>query len=52
MVDDYVNYRGFSLHKNFLKNQEKLDNFSVRDEDVWVCGIPKSGKNMLSQCIG
>ncbi|CAH2004327.1 unnamed protein product [Acanthoscelides obtectus] len=48
---EYVTHRGVTLMKQFVKYQDKMDNMPVRDEDVWVTGIPKSGTRWASELV-
>lgn len=38
------NFNGHILPKAFGKIQQKVKDLEVREEDVWVCTHPKSGK--------
>lgn len=42
--DEPFNYfKGTWLPQRFQDEIERIHNFEVRDDDTWVCGIPKSG---------
>nr|CAI5828439.1 unnamed protein product [Callosobruchus analis] len=47
--EEYVTYQGVTLMKKYVKYQERFDNMPVRDEDVWITGIPKSGTRWASE---
>lgn len=41
-----VKLNGFvvsTYHKNFI---DMIENFEVRDDDIWVCSFPKTGKSI------
>lgn len=42
---DYIKFNGYfiaSQYKNFI---DVIENFEVRDDDIWVCSFPKTGKS-------
>ncbi|VEN56807.1 unnamed protein product [Callosobruchus maculatus] len=51
MTEELVKYRGFTLNKRFIETQDRFDNFPVRDEDVWICGIPRSGTRWTKEMV-
>lgn len=36
-------YKGVWLPQDYLKISNDVENFKVRDDDVWVCSFPRSG---------
>lgn len=41
-----VKYNGFVVsgyYKNFI---DAIENFEIREDDVWVCSFPKTGKSI------
>ena len=47
----YITFDGFCLPEYFLKFADQIENFEVRDDDVWVCSFPKTGNlNNLFFC--
>ena len=41
----FADYKGTFLPKKFCKFAESIENFQVRDDDIWLCSFPRSGKN-------
>ena len=35
------------LPKTYINQAERVHNFDVRNDDVWVCSFPKCGKDTL-----
>ncbi|VEN33642.1 unnamed protein product [Callosobruchus maculatus] len=42
MTEDLVSVKGTKVPKAHLDYLDELYNFPVRDQDVWICGYPKS----------
>lgn len=42
---NYVKVDGCILPENYKQFADAIENFEVRDDDIWVCSYPKSGKN-------
>lgn len=40
----YITIDGVCLPEYFRKFADKIENFEVRDDDIWVCSFPKTGK--------
>ena len=40
----YISVEGVCLPEYYRKFADALENFQVRDDDVWVCSFPKTGK--------
>ena len=36
-------YKGIYLPKNYIKFIELIENFEVREDDIWLCNFPISG---------
>lgn len=45
-------YKGVWLPEEYLKIADEIENFKIRDDDVWVCSFPRSGKfcNTVISC--
>lgn len=43
-VEKYTQVDGYSLGPKHEQFKHLIDNFQVRDNDVWVTSYPKSGK--------
>lgn len=41
----YVTVNGVCLPEYYLEFADSIDNLEVRDDDVWVCSFPKTGKS-------
>ncbi|KRT86632.1 hypothetical protein AMK59_1086 [Oryctes borbonicus] len=41
------NYAGTVLSKQFDDYKERIENFSVRTDDIWVASFPRSGENVF-----
>ncbi|VEN58590.1 unnamed protein product [Callosobruchus maculatus] len=50
-MDEYVTVKGTVLKKNYLNYLDKFYEFPVRDGDVWICGIPKSGTTWTQEMV-
>lgn len=40
----FISVDGVCLPEYYKKFAEQLENFEVRDDDVWVCSFPKTGE--------
>lgn len=47
----YVIYEGYVMPGIFAEEAERIDNFDVYDDDIWVCSFPKSGESLLASII-
>lgn len=43
-VGNYVSVEGVRLPDHFNKFRDEIENFKIRDDDVWICSFPKGGK--------
>lgn len=43
----YVSVDGVCLPQHYLNFQDAIENFQVRDDDVWVCSFPKTGMSIF-----
>ena len=41
--EQFIDYKGTCVPKNYLKYSELVENFEVRDDDIWLCHFPRSG---------
>ena len=41
----YANFNGTCLPKRYKDFAHAIENFEIRDDDVWLCGFSKTGKN-------
>lgn len=41
-------YKGVSLPSSYPQFADAIENLKVRDDDVWVCSFPKTGKLFLN----
>lgn len=41
----YITVEGVCLPERYQHFAEQIENFEVRDDDVWVCTFPKTGEN-------
>ncbi|XP_026674211.1 sulfotransferase 1 family member D1-like [Ceratina calcarata] len=51
----YVTVQGVCLPITYKRFEEEIENFEVKDDDVWVCSFPKSGTTWTQEmiwCIG
>ncbi|XP_063992975.1 luciferin sulfotransferase-like [Diachasmimorpha longicaudata] len=51
----YISVRGVRLPENFTKFANEIENFEIRDDDVWVCSFPKAGTTWTQEmvwCLG
>ena len=39
----FVQIDGFNLPDLYLKSKDAIENFEVFDDDIWVCGLSRSG---------
>ncbi|XP_043276423.1 luciferin sulfotransferase-like [Venturia canescens] len=47
----YINLKGFCLPAYYKKFANSIENFEVRDDDVWVCSFPKSGTTWTQEMV-
>lgn len=47
IVPNYNEINGYVVGCNYKKLKHLIDEFDVRDNDVWVTSYPKSGKRKL-----
>ncbi|XP_011302858.1 sulfotransferase 1C4 [Fopius arisanus] len=51
----YTSVKGVRLPEIFNKFADEIENFEVRDDDVWVCSFPKGGTTWTQEmvwCLG
>ncbi|XP_011302984.1 sulfotransferase 1C4-like [Fopius arisanus] len=51
----YITVKGVRLPENFSKFRDEIENFEIRDDDVWVCSFPKAGTTWTQEmvwCLG
>lgn len=39
----YITVNGFSMPVGYKDLAETIENFEVKDDDIWVCSFPKTG---------
>lgn len=39
----YITVNGFSMPVGYSDLAETIENFEVKDDDIWVCSFPKTG---------
>ena len=39
----FIQIDGFNLPDLYLKSKDAIENFEVFDDDIWVCGLSRSG---------
>ncbi|XP_046610967.1 luciferin sulfotransferase-like [Neodiprion virginianus] len=47
----YVTVDGVCLPKYYEKFAEAIENFEVRDDDIWVCSFPKTGTTWTQEMV-
>lgn len=47
----YIKVDGVVLPEHFKYFAERIENFNIRDDDVWVCSFPKTGKKWYQLLI-
>lgn len=40
----YINIKGFTLPKRFKECYDTINNWTVHEDDIWICSFPKTGK--------
>ncbi|XP_015111071.1 sulfotransferase 1C4 [Diachasma alloeum] len=51
----FFSVRGVRLPEHFTKFADEIENFEIRDDDVWVCSFPKAGTTWTQEmvwCLG
>lgn len=43
----YVNAEGVTMPEQYLEIKDGIDNWNVKEEDVWICSFPKSGNRQF-----
>lgn len=49
-LDDYKFAKCF-LPKKFMQISDRIENFEVRSDDVWICAFPKSGSTWATNIV-
>lgn len=39
----YVTVKGVTMPKRYEEMQQEIENWSVSEQDVWICSFPKTG---------
>lgn len=47
----YITVQGFCLPERYQKFAQAIEDFQVRDDDVWVCSFPKTGTTWTQEMI-
>ncbi|XP_046737702.1 luciferin sulfotransferase-like [Diprion similis] len=47
----FVKMNGVTMSETHKKFSDAIENFQVRDDDVWVCSIPKSGTTWTQEMV-
>ncbi|KAB0794675.1 sulfotransferase 0 [Photinus pyralis] len=47
----YIQVKGITLPKRFLDFHDVIKNFTVYDDDLWICSFPKSGTTWTQEMI-
>ena len=45
---EYTTVQGICLPKKYEDFAQIIENFEIRDDDVWICSFPKTGIIFLS----
>ncbi|VEN33643.1 unnamed protein product [Callosobruchus maculatus] len=51
MTESLVAVKGTKVSKPYLDYLDEFYNFPVRDQDVWICGYPKSGTTWTQEMV-
>lgn len=43
----YTTVQGVCLPDRYEEFAEAIDNFEVRDDDIWICSFPKTGRYFI-----
>nr|XP_012143925.1 PREDICTED: estrogen sulfotransferase, testis isoform-like [Megachile rotundata]XP_012143926.1 PREDICTED: estrogen sulfotransferase, testis isoform-like [Megachile rotundata]XP_012143927.1 PREDICTED: estrogen sulfotransferase, testis isoform-like [Megachile rotundata] len=47
----YITVQGFCLPERYQKFAQAIEDFEVKDDDVWVCSFPKTGTTWTQEMI-
>ncbi|XP_046590004.1 luciferin sulfotransferase [Neodiprion lecontei] len=48
---DFVKVNGVTMPEKYEKLADAIENFQVRDDDVWVCSFPKTGTTWSQEMV-
>ncbi|XP_046737700.1 luciferin sulfotransferase-like [Diprion similis] len=50
-ISDMVKFDGVTMPEQYEKLADAVENFQVRDDDIWVCSFPKTGTTWTQEMV-